>query len=155
MLTRLSDRYGWRYMNGERPVMRYVRARHVRFTPLWPTCIADFLVLDTWGNYGPAESRHPLLGFEVKTSRSDWLRELNDPEKSRPFREVCREWWIVVSDASIVRDDLPAGYGLLVARGSRLRVAVAPAPNPNPLPMPRGLVAGFARAVATQHEASA
>lgn len=51
-------------------------------------------------------------------------------------------WWLVVPDRRIVRDDLPDGWGLIVAH----RV-VAPAPALNPLPMPKTMMAALLRAV--------
>lgn len=150
MLDRLDARYGKLYANGPSETLRHVGARHVRFGPLWPRAIADYLVQDCWGNYGPENQRHPLLGFEVKVSRSDYLRELKDLGKSEPFRRVCSEWYVVVSDPKIVRDDLPDGWGLLYAQGDGLRCARKSAVNPDPEPMPRGLIAGFLRAVAMQ-----
>lgn len=148
MLDRLAARYSQTTMGGTS--VRYVAAHHVRFGPLSPSCIADFLVLDTWGNYGPEAQRHPLLGFEVKVSRSDYLREIRDLSKSEPFRRVCREWYVVVSDPAIVRDDLPDGWGLMYAQGDGLRCSRKSALNDAVEPMPRGLLAGFLRAAVTQ-----
>jgi len=107
MLDRLTERYGRMVWNGPATTLRYIGARHVRFGPGWPSCIADYLAMDCWGNTGPEHQRHPLLGFEVKISRSDYLREIRDLSKSEPFRRVCTEWYIVVSDPAIVRGDLP------------------------------------------------
>lgn len=148
LIDRLRARYGRTYPNGPHEVLRYVGAAHVRFGPLWPASIADFLVQDTWGNYGV--NRHPVLGFEIKVSRSDYLREIKDLRKSERFRRVCTEWYVVASDKGIVRDDLPDGWGLLIASGQGLRCAKRSAINPEPEPMPRELIAGFLRAVATQ-----
>lgn len=151
VIDRLRERYGRPYYNGPHAVLRYVGASHVRHSPLWPRCIADFLVLDTWGNYGA--NRYPLLGFEVKVSRSDYLREIKDLRKSEPFRNVCSEWYIVAADKNIVRDDLPDGWGLLVVTSTGLRTVRKSLINPAPEPIPRGLIAGFLRAVATQNRA--
>lgn len=151
MLDRLRARYGRLYANGPHKVLRYVGASHVRFGPLWPSAIADFLVQDTWGNCGHEHQRHPILGFEVKVSRSDYLHEIKNLGKSEPFRRVCTEWYMVVSDKAIVRDDLPDGWGLLVASGEGLRCVRKSATNLEPEPMSRGLIAGFMRAVAMQH----
>ncbi len=153
LLDRLRARYGRLYANGAHQVLRHIGASHVRYGPLWPSCIADFLALDTWGNIGPEHQRHPLLGFEVKISRSDYLREIRDPSKSAPFRAVCREWYIVASEKSIIRDDLPDGWGLMVPRGDGLVCVRRSALNPAPEPMPRGLIAGFMRAAVTQAQA--
>lgn len=150
MLDRLAARYGRMVANGPHETLRYVGARHVRFGPLWPSCIADYLVQDCWGNYGEEHQKHPLIGFEVKVSRSDYLRELKHLGKSEPFRNVCTEWYMVVSDPKIVRGDLPDGWGLLIAQGDGLRCTRKSATNPHPEPMPRGLIAGFLRAVAMQ-----
>jgi hypothetical protein len=151
MLERLKERYGRLYSNGPSSTLRYVGASHVRFGPLWPSAIADYLVQDCWGNYGLEHQRHPLLGFEVKVSRSDYLHEIKNLHKSEAFRRVCTEWYMVVSDPKIVRDDLPDGWGLLVASGNGLRCVRKSAINPTPEPMPRGLIAGFLRAVAMQN----
>lgn len=56
-----------------------------------------------------------LIGYELKTSRRDWLRELrNAAHKADQWVDECHEWWIVVSDPSIVRiEELPPGWGLM------------------------------------------
>lgn len=36
-------------------------------------------------------------GFELKTSRADWLAEFRDPLKSGPLKAFCSAWWLVVS----------------------------------------------------------
>ncbi|QNJ56375.1 hypothetical protein KNV19_gp61 [Gordonia phage Portcullis] len=68
---------------------------------------ADALAIDTWMSKGME-----LHGFEVKCSRSDWLTELKQPEKSEAFRRICDRWWLVTSDPSIVKPgELPDGWG--------------------------------------------
>lgn len=68
---------------------------------------ADALAIDTWISKGME-----LHGFEMKCSRSDWLTELRQPEKSEAFRRVCDRWWLVTSDPAIVKDgELPGGWG--------------------------------------------
>lgn len=105
--------------------------------------IADFMAIDLWPSSGYA-----IHGHEVKVSRADWLRELADPTKAEAFKAYCDRWWLVVPDRSIVRDDLPAGWGLMVMDpGGAVRVAT-PAPRLTPEPMPRAMQATFARAVA-------
>lgn len=151
VLDRLAARYARTYRNGTYEALRYVGARHVRINPGFSERgdrIADFIALDCWRGTGPTP--HPLLGFEVKVSRSDYLSEIRDLSKSEPFRRVCSEWYLVVSDKAIVRDDLPAGWGLLIATNAGLRCVRKSAINPTPDPMPRGLIAGLLRAVASR-----
>lgn len=66
-----------------------------------------------------------LVGHEVKTSRADWLRELDDVHKADEWADQCHEWWLVVGDPAIVHDgELPAGWGLMVPGRSKTRLDV-------------------------------
>jgi hypothetical protein len=104
---------------------------------------ADFVAIDGWES-----KRHAIHGHEVKVSRSDWLTELRDPEKSVQWRGWCNYWWLVVADATIVHPgELPAGWGLLVATGTRL-VARHKAPWQVAAPMPLPVQIGLMRSVA-------
>jgi hypothetical protein len=108
--------------------------------PRLRTC--DLIVMDTWES-GPLR----LIGHELKVTRSDWVREMADPDKSAAFIETVAEWWLVVADRKIVRDgELPEGWGLLAAAGSQLRAVVQPTRKPQP-PISTGLVAAWSRAV--------
>lgn len=70
---------------------------------------ADALAMGLW----PSRGLH-LIGFEIKASRADWLRELKNPAKAERFHRYCDMWYIVAADRTIVRDDeLPPGWGLL------------------------------------------
>lgn len=103
--------------------------------------IADLVAVDTWVS-GPTR----LVGHELKCSRQDWLRELADPGKAAAFAPFVAEWWLVVSDQSVVREgELPLGWGLLAPAGSRLRVVVRAARRAQP-PLPAGFVAALLRA---------
>jgi hypothetical protein len=111
---------------------------------------ADLLVMDTWES-GPVR----LIGHEVKVSRSDWLRELKEPEKSQAFVAHVAEWWLVVADRAIVKDgELPDGWGLMAPAGGGLRAVVKPARKPQP-PIPAGLLAALLRRVDGQRRAEA
>lgn len=139
MLDLLHQRYSINRGNGP----GYAVAEHVKSQAGHdaPRC-ADFIAMGLW----PSQGLH-LHGHEVKVSRSDWLRELAEPGKATPFMRYCDRWWLVVPDRAIVRDDLPAAWGLLVQRGNRLTMAVR-APVLQPEPMPRHLLAPLLRATA-------
>lgn len=144
MLDRLNTRYGTANYNG----FRYARAEHVKLTAGFDTRrICDYMALDLWpGGYGDSATGPTLHGHEVKVSRADWLTELRNPEKAESFARFCDYWWLVVADKSIVRNDLPAGWGLMVASGSSLRAIVRPERR-YPEPLARHQQATFARAV--------
>lgn len=63
----------------------------------------------------------PLHGFEVKVSRSDWLRELRDPSKAQAFTDHLDFMWLV-APLNVVKDDLPDRWGWLAPIGDGLRV---------------------------------
>lgn len=66
-----------------------------------------------------------ILGFEIKTSRSDWLTELKNHDKAEQFYEKCDKWYLVVSDKNIVQNgELPKGWGLIAPYGNGLRTYV-------------------------------
>lgn len=143
MLDRLNVRYAKWNHNG----VRYVRAEHVKVTAGHDTRrICDYMAMDLWTGYG-IDSGPKLHGHEVKVSRSDWLTELRDPEKAESFARYCDFWWLVVSDRDIVKpEELPEGWGLMVAAGRTVRVQVQ-AQKRTPEAMPRHLQATFGRAV--------
>lgn len=86
-----------------------------------------------------------IEGFEVKCSRSDWLRERSDPEKAESIFRFCDRWWLVVSDETIVKDgELPNTWGLLVVKNNKLRAKVL-APKLSPMSLDRGFIASLLR----------
>lgn len=144
MLDALHQRYCQRYGNG----VRYVTAEHVRSHASFDARrTADFVAMDMWKT-----GRLELHGHEVKVSRSDWLRELEDPSKAEEFIPYMNRWWLVIADESMVRPgELPDGWGMLVlARPdslASLRV-VKHAPRRDALPLTPTRLAGLLRAVA-------
>lgn len=142
VLDLLAARYATRAGNG----VRYAYARHVRSAAGFDARrTADFMAMDMWPSNGLT-----LHGHEVKVSRSDWLHELRDPTKAEEFKRYMDRWWLVVPDAGIVRDDLPDGWGLMVANGRMALRVVKPAPKLKPEPMPKTMVAAFLRATAEE-----
>ena len=101
---------------------------------------ADVVAMNTWPSRGLA-----VHGIEVKTARSDWLRELKDPAKSASVQRFCDRWWLATSDDKVCRlDEVPQLWGLLVLRGKSL-VQVKDAPELTPEPLTRGFVAMLLR----------
>jgi hypothetical protein len=93
---------------------------------------------------GMFRSRGRLLyGFEFKVSRSDWLCELRKPEKAESWFQYCDRWGLIVPDASIVKiEELPAGWGLGVARARGIKWIVQP-PVLSPAPLDRHALCAF------------
>jgi len=101
---------------------------------------ADAMAMSLWPSRGLE-----LNGFEVKVSRSDWLRELKSPEKAESICCYCDRWWLVVGDERIVKDgELPATWGLLVPRGKGV-IQRKEAPVLKPEPVDRVFLAALLR----------
>lgn len=60
-------------------------------------------------------------GFEIKATRSDWLRELADVTKSEPIRKHCHRFWLVAPKEVAKVEELPVGWGWLQIQNSRLK----------------------------------
>lgn len=81
---------------------------------------ADAIAMGLWRSRGLT-----LRGFELKVTRSDWLRELKKPAKADHVGRYCAEWWVVAGHVELVKpEELPDTWGLLVPGGAtELRVA--------------------------------
>lgn len=144
----LRARYSQMAGNGP----RYVRAPEVRnqagfggYGGDGRLRACDLIVCDTWPS-GPLR----LIGHELKCSRTDWKRELEDPDKAGAFLPYVAEWWLVVSDRKIVRDgELPLDWGLLAPAGNTLRAVFTARRKPahEVQPMPLGMIAAMLRSV--------
>lgn len=144
LLDRVHRRYGQVYGNGR----RYVVAEHVKNTAgHYTQAILDAVVLDVWPSSGLLSH-----GIEVKTSRGDFLREVRDLSKSAAFRPFLDYFWILAPSNTIIRADLPEGWGLLVPHGRGLTVARQSKRNLEREEMPRAMVFSLARAAAKTAE---
>ena len=100
----------------------------------------DALAMSLWPSRGLT-----LSGFEIKVSRADWLNELKKPEKADEIASYCDEWWLVVSDKSIVEDgELPSAWGLYAKHGRGLR-CIKQAEKLDPKPLDRTFLAAILR----------
>ena len=78
----------------------------------------DAVAIGMWKRSG-----YLIHGFEVKVSRSDWLREVKDTTKADPFIEKCDRWWLVTGDIDIARpSEIPEYWGWMNASKTGLRV---------------------------------
>lgn len=86
---------------------------------------ADALVMSLWKSRGIW-----LAGIEVKVSRSDWMRELDNPHKADAIARYC-DYWYVATPAGLVKPaELPAAWGLIevnpdATKKRRARIASA------------------------------
>lgn len=103
---------------------------------------ADAIAMATWESRGLE-----LHGFELKDTRSDWLRERDTPEKADPIAKYCDRWYLVASKPELVKDgELPPTWGLYVLAGDGgLREAVKAEKRKKPAAIDRGFLAAMMR----------
>jgi len=135
LLTRLRERYS---------APQYAFLSHVRNATGWSrtTRTADALAMSLW----PSRGLH-ITGFEIKSSRHDWVRELENPQKADEIAGRVDFWVVVLGHADIIKaGELTPTWGLLVPgpRGT-LTCAKEPTLNPDAKEITRPFLAAILR----------
>lgn len=85
-----------------------------------------------------------LVGHEIKVSRADVIVELTDLSKAEPWMQYCDQWWLTVSDPSLVAGlDIPDAWGVMAppsGRRKRSMTIIKEAPMLKPLSKDPGLL---------------
>jgi len=82
--------------------------------------------------------------YEIKTSRSDFLRELANPEKRTFAWDIANKCFFICPAGMIDKDEIPDGWGLIELTKSRLRQRKR-AKWHCAMDMPIGFIAAIAR----------
>lgn len=108
---------------------------------------ADAVAVGLWPSRGME-----IVGIEIKVRRSDWQKELEQPEKAEEIARYCDRWFLAVGDAEIVKEgELPLSWGLLVPKSeTELRCAKDAPPLPDVKPLDRGFIAAALRKACEQ-----
>lgn len=103
---------------------------------------ADAIAIGLWKSRG-----HEIIGFEVKKSRADWLKEKKDPDKAHGVGKYCHKWYLVVGDEDIVRPgELPMNWGLMVPHTKNtLKIKKEAIRNKDPEPINIGFMCAIIR----------
>jgi len=99
---------------------RYTAPTHAFFTNVANSTgaaarYADGIAVSLWPSSG-----FQIDGFEIKVSRSDFLNELKNPQKSSVMMEHCDRWWIVAPKGVCNKEELPKPWGLFEVVGDKL-----------------------------------
>jgi len=104
-----------RFSNGT----RYAFLTHVRdATGFQGTRTADAIVVNLW----PSD-RFQLTGFEVKVSRSDWMKEIADADKAAIFQKRCHQWYLIAPEGVAKLEEIPGDWGFLEVAAAKIRPA--------------------------------
>ena len=108
---------------------------------------ADAIVMSLWPSRGLE-----IIGFEIKVSRSDWVKELKHPEKADTIANYCDSWYLVVGDQDIMQfGELPMGWGLMVPQTkSNLKITVTSERKVKPKPIDKQFLAAILRRATEQ-----
>ena len=74
-----------------------------------PTRHADAIAMQLWPSRGLT-----IEGIEIKTARSDWLRELAAPEKADVIFRFCDKWWLCAPAGVAKLEEIPSTWGWLM-----------------------------------------
>lgn len=94
----------------------------------------------------PSRGLH-LTGFEVKVSRSDWLKELADPAKADSIAQYCRYWYVVAPTGVIDLGEVPETWGYLECKTLATMREAKPAPKMDETPVDMLFVGAVLRKV--------
>lgn len=101
---------------------------------------ADAVAMNLWPSRGLE-----LHGFEIKVSRSDWLSELKNPEKSDAIQQYCDRWWIITPPGIIKPGEMPPTWGQYqVSDKGQIKQVIA-APKLEPKDVNRKFMAALMR----------
>nr|WP_214692502.1 hypothetical protein [Variovorax paradoxus] len=100
---------------------------------------ADIVLMNLWPSRGM-----DLIGYEVKTARSDWLRELKSPEKAWPVMQYMDRWFLLAAPGVAKLDEIPTNWGFQEFDGKRVRT-LKPAPQLEPKPITKTFLGSLLR----------
>lgn len=106
--------------------------------------IVDALVLGRW-----ASRDLDIHGFEIKTTRANWLSELNHPEKADAGAAICNTWSIFAYPGVADTHEIPPLWGHWILDGDQLQVKKE-APSSASKPLDRIVVIKFIEAALEQ-----
>lgn len=94
-----------------------------------------------------------IHGVEIKVSKTDWQRELDQPQKSAPVQEFCDRWWVAAPVGIVDVNAVPITWGLLEYADGKLRQTRA-APALGAKPVSRTFLASILRNACKTEEAT-
>lgn len=108
---------------------------------------ADAVAMNMFNSRGLA-----VHGFEIKVSRSDWRRELENPAKADSIAGFCDHWSIAAPKGMIDVDELPPTWGLFEVDADLAIVQKKAPARLDAIPMTKSFVAAFLRSAAKVDE---
>lgn len=99
---------------------------------------ADAVAMNTWPSRGLE-----VHGIEIKSYRSDWIKELKNPAKAENIFQYCDRWWICAAAEDVVKEnEVPETWGFLLVKNGRI-YTIKEAPKLSPQPLTKTFIASM------------
>jgi len=111
LLARLAKKHpapAWAFLTQVRNATGYSHGQ---------TRTCDAMAMSLWPSRGIE-----LHGFEVKSHRGDWIKELKTPEKAEVHAKHCHRWWLVAEGGVVETSEVPPTWGLIIPKGRGLTI---------------------------------
>ena len=111
---------------------------------------ADMIAMALWPSLGLE-----IIGFEVKITRADWLKEISDEKKAVAVQQFCDRWYLVVPhknhEKTVRPGELPATWGMLTVDDAGTVREIVAAPKLDAQPVTRAFLASLMRNACTSN----
>lgn len=100
----------------------------------------DYMVINLWESRGQS-----IIGFEVKSYRNDWLKELKSPDKQELHAPYCDYFYLLTTADNVAKaEEIPENWGWMTVKGDKL-FTLKKAPKQKSKPMSRSLMVSIIR----------
>lgn len=100
----------------------------------------DYMVINLWESRGQS-----IIGFEVKSHRNDWLKELKSPDKQELHAPYCDYFYLLTTGDNVAKaEEIPENWGWMTVKGDKL-FTLKKAPKQQSKPMSRSLMVAIIR----------
>ncbi len=104
----------------------------------------DAVAMGCWATVGVQ-----MIGHEIKVSRSDWQREMQDFTKCYAWKQHCHAWYLVAPKGVAKLEELPPSWGLMEPAGKGLKIRKPCEINSTPQPVGFRMLAAIMRRLQT------
>lgn len=101
-----------------RQIVELLKLRHP--PPEWAT-FTELYYIDFFAFHMWKSKKFWRVAYEIKVSRSDFSRELKQPDKRLPAEELANECFFVAPVNLLMIDEIPEGWGLVEVNKGGLR----------------------------------
>lgn len=123
------------------PEAEYVLMQEVSDRPGGRNRSMDYMLVNIWESRGLA-----ITGIELKSFRSDWLRELKDPSKQEKHFKYCDYFYLLTDQPNVAfPDEIPVNWGHWHINDKGVLKVIKKAPKLNSVPVDRALLVSMLR----------